>query len=145
MRAEYKTKKAVAASAAKRTAQGVRFMACAVCGKQIRRWVSQINRAKLPMTCGVGCRKKAMQGANNPRWTGGVWKENREGYRMARIIGRPLRTEEHVHHRNGIKDDNRPENLMLMDWANHSKEHRILEREMLRLMAENAELRNALA
>ena len=80
------------------------------------------------------------RGEGNPNWKGGAVESN--GYRYVRMqrhrvspyyaehklvaeqmIGRPLRDDEVVHHINGDKTDNRPENLMVMTRSEHMKLH----------------------
>ena len=43
---------------------------------------------------------------------------------MEQILGRKLKPSEDVHHINGIHDDNRPENLMVIEHREHLKLHR---------------------
>ena len=75
-------------------------------------------------------------GAGNPYWKGGRTR-HAEGYIEVRIGGKrvlehrlvyeaehgPIPKGQLVHHLNGIKDDNRPENLVAMDRSEHHKNH----------------------
>ena len=49
-------------------------------------------------------------------------------YVMEEVLGRPLLPTEVVHHKDGNKKNNVPENLEVMNWGDHSKEH-LLSRE----------------
>jgi hypothetical protein len=42
---------------------------------------------------------------------------------MSETLGRTLLSNEHVHHRNGDRRDNRPENLELVEPSEHAKHH----------------------
>lgn len=82
------------------------------------------------------------QEEGNPRWRGGSYVAA-DGYRYVRIacehgrthyrlehrliveeaLGRRLDRFEHVHHRNGIKTDNRLANLQVLSVAEHGRIH----------------------
>lgn len=49
-----------------------------------------------------------------------VWEHR---YIMEQHIGRKLSRKEHVHHKNGIKTDNRLDNLEIMDASEHHRSH----------------------
>lgn len=89
--------------------------------------------------------KRNQYGTNNSYWKGGIVKDS-AGYVLVKadrhprakkhggyvrehilvaeeVLGRSLLPDEVVHHINGIKDDNRPENLAVMTKADHSSYH----------------------
>lgn len=89
--------------------------------------------------------KPGLKMETNPAWKGGRRIDKRDGYVliqrpghpnaradgsilehrliMSEIIGRPLHKDEDVNHVNGIKHDNRPENLKLVRHMAHFESH----------------------
>jgi hypothetical protein len=85
-------------------------------------------------------------GPKAPRWKGGRYKtkenyvwvyspdhpyKNSQGYVkehrlvMEKHLGRYLERWEHIHHKNGVKDDNRIENIEIVTWDVHQSIHRL--------------------
>jgi hypothetical protein len=103
---------------------------CGVGFTTISRWLERFEiREKRPYSA-------ARKGDKAPFWRGGKYKDNHSGYIyiynpshpftkngryvlehrlvMEKFIGRYLRANEIIHHRNKIKDDNRIENLEII-------------------------------
>ena len=115
--------------------------ACELCGKE--RWVQLRHKNPMHLICRSCniklCLGKGLVGSRNPMWKGGRYKDSagyivvriypddffysmadHKGYIlehrliMAKHLSRCLLPWEIIHHKNGIKDDNRLENLELL-------------------------------
>lgn len=110
---------------------------CEECGKGFEKQKLRASKRKRNF-CSRACSQKNSI-KNPPYKANGFWYEN--GYRvlsvpgqkngikehiaiMEKHIGRKLKPNECIHHVNEIKDDNRLENLRLMDKQEHIKLHR---------------------
>jgi len=95
--------------------------ACERCGKVYRPTFSRKRGHKF---CSIEC-------ANVGKPIKGPYRKMRDGDRVRAVhrvtkereVGRPLTTEEVVHHRDEDKQNNDPANLEIMSNSDHSREH----------------------
>jgi hypothetical protein len=121
-------------------------LVCDECGVHYWRYPSQIRHAARRKQRGNHCSKEC-QGKARSRLNSQISKRRfvgKDGYAwvfapdhpkavgygyvqehrlvMEQVLGRVLQDGELVHHRNGVKDDNRPENLIVLTQQTHMGE-----------------------
>jgi len=126
---------------------------CKTCGNPVYFYPSNPHKY-----CSKQCCYAARKGSGNPAFKGGKVTDKNGYVRvrgkaprrgcyehqqvMEKILGRRLNPGEEIHHLNGVKDDNRPENLFLVDKRGHSRLHFDLFIKVQRLQRENDLLRS---
>lgn len=110
-----------------------KIMKCKLCKSKFRRCISRIKLSKRHF-CSLLCSTTYYSGKRAFGWRGGWLKRN--GYKIISVnnkprpehrvvfekfIGRELKPFEKIHHKNGIRIDNRIENLEL--WSTRQQPH----------------------
>lgn len=130
---------------------------CAQCGKEF--YAARWQLADTERRQGTYCSKECLYDAQRLDGTGWQYRRkdgyiavyyprhpdaSKSGWMLQHrlvaeeAIGRRLLPKEHVHHLNGIKDDNRPENLQVLNTGDHTRI--TLAARVARERAERAEL-----
>lgn len=113
------------ASASRRYAE--QHATCALCGKGFSFRGHDVTRGR--KYCSLQCANRDAAGRVmhhgyvEIRIDGRYIKEHR--LVMEHVLGRQLRADEVVHHINGVRHDNRPENLQVMTQAEHLRLHNL--------------------
>jgi hypothetical protein len=114
---------------------------CEYCHREFLAFPAEIAVGKARF-CSRSCNAKYRIGPKNHQWRGGKRLDRQSGYifisipskrkiqehrfLMEKHLGRKLLKGEIIHHKNGVKTDNRIENLMLTSPSDHAGLHKAM-------------------